>query len=811
MSMPVQPNAGAPPGPPSSVGPVEPGVETSPPLQLVQEVSQVTGAPPELVAAFLAFVAQHDPSGEVLKKVLSLPPQQLTELLQEFANSPAGQQAAGSPVQTRPGPEPPPPPEMSGPPPGPEMGGGPPPEMGGPPPGMGTPPGPTRAATEGDAPAPAPAAPAPTPKPKKVKQAPRVPDWEPAPLPKSKYGKTGPSYKTVIAHADEGADYYRDLFTAMQEWRDIYHGATDSTLKIDGKPADTYRGDRIVTRAQPITMASRIVGMSAPELNRIGIQVDPWADDDESKQAAQVVENFCRSFLDELYRLYGRRATYGDMQPPLPRKIAGLAAIEGGFGWRVMPDPEPASLSMPWQIEAVPMMELHPRPVATTRQVTCTLAEAYNYDEIRTLLPPPEEGDYLPYSEQTQVRLTTWTDEVWWCMTLDFPDKHLTRQLVERNGQTEYWIQKPVEHKLGRRIYIIPNPWDATPLGPSNADKVSRTRHLSRGIYAPIVETIRWVNKIVTALAKDVFKNVNPPKEWRLDPVMRAQYPGLFPEIDYDEAHEAGGNVVLGPNEGVKAIVNDLAATPSGQAFLQSMLGDLGDVAPPVMAGRGTAQSGFDRFQQSESAGALHIDPIITYLVGSLEYLFETILTDAVRLGTGKDRIIAALNYKVYAVRGSIKKAGYRAQMSPKDIKKAGPYVRVTFKKLSMTERMQLAQYNMMLVKDHFRSRATAMSEMGIDDIEREMAQMLAETTVQDPDVMKSLIRTALEQEAAQEEVGEDGVNWSRVTLNAYIEARQKETGGSPPAERGTPSPGAMPGQEAPSGSGPPPGMMGGS
>lgn len=665
------------------------------------------------------------------------------------------------------------------------------------------------------------------PKPRKVAAGPKkpkrradaAPPWEPDELPDPRYAD-GPDYKTVIAHAEEGRRYYNDLTEALQTWRDIWHMVDDDKTKLNREQTDDSAGDDIWhTRAQPTTMGKRIIGMTAPSLSRLGIQADPWDDTDECRASAQACENFARYALETVAREWNRRATSGDMRGPFDRVLSGLAAIEGGYGFRVMPNPK--RKSFPWDVEPVPLLELMPRPLSTTRQVECTLSEAYAYEELKALLPPPgEDAADPPYDGDSRVRLITWTDETHWCMVAEFAQPELAQKVKEsgRGKAGEYWIKKPKAHQLGRRIYLIPNPWDSDPLGPSSRDTKGRARYLSQGIYAPLVGTISFINKMVSAIGSDVFKQTLRPKKWKLDPTMRQASGGLLPSITqemYDQAHIAGGNVVLGPNEDVEDIVNDIAATQAGQAFLQSLLGDLGDVSPPVLGGRGAAESGFDRFQASQAAGVLHVDPIIEYHTTSIQYLLEVILVDLVRLGDGEGKIFAKLPYRAYrGGRGTTKRAGYMSTLTAKDVRRNGPYLQIKFKRDNLTEQMQLTQLMLLQVKEHLRARVSAMDELGIDDTERERMLMFTESALEAPDVIKAAIKAALTQAAAAEPENEDGsINEAALMLDALNQMEERQA--QQQAEKGLPgmpspagaAPSPMPGSPSP---GLPPTMGGG-
>jgi hypothetical protein len=154
----------------------------------------------------------------------------------------------------------------------------------------------------------------------------------------------------VVAHAEEGRRYFADLTAALQTWRDIWHMTEGDKTKFDRTQTDDGAGNDVWhTRAQPTTMAKRIIGMTAPSMERLGIQAAPWDDTDECRDAAQRCENFARHALETITRLWDRRATTGDVRGPFDRTLAGLATIEGGLGFRVMPNP--GSKQFPWDVE----------------------------------------------------------------------------------------------------------------------------------------------------------------------------------------------------------------------------------------------------------------------------------------------------------------------------------------------------------------------------------------------------------------------------------------------------------------------------
>jgi hypothetical protein len=115
-------------------------------------------------------------------------------------------------------------------------------------------------------------------RPKKVKK-PAAPTWAPPDLPKSKWAKGGPTHAQILDLAQEGREFYEGLTDAIQDWRDLYLQVEDTTT-LTGLQANPYQGQKAMPRAQQRLIAERYIGLTAPDLDRLGIQADPWDDSD---------------------------------------------------------------------------------------------------------------------------------------------------------------------------------------------------------------------------------------------------------------------------------------------------------------------------------------------------------------------------------------------------------------------------------------------------------------------------------------------------------------------------------------------------
>jgi len=238
-------------------------------------------------------------------------------------------------------------------------------------------------------------------------------------------------------------------------------------------------------------------------------------------------------------------------------------------------------------------------------------------------------------------------------------------------------------------------------------------------------------------------------------------------------------------------------ASPSGKALLEFISVMLGEMMPPVSAGRGQAASGADRFIAQQQAAALHVDPIINGMEQTIGYYLSLLTEGLYRKMTGKKPWFQGI-----PVRQRLRKAGDEAKgatltmLTPADIERCGTDITVRFKRYSVSERAQLASMLGQMVKDKFISRMSAMDELDITDYERETARQLFEAIYDDPDMVKTSIDALVEEQVDPPMNQQQRAKRRAVRIQrAWQKRQQAQMGprGNQPAPLGQTSPAAMP------------------
>lgn len=741
----------------------------------------VSGLPPELAA----LVATLPPAMQ--QQIAAAPPPMRLALLEQMLRSlpaPAGPPGAppgllgpdgmplppapapgnlppvgappGIPIGAMPGPGMPPPtmppPGMMGP-----MGPGGPPglpplPMGGPPPGampgpMGPPPEPP--------PPPAPplvagldaqralAAKSP------AKRYAEVPEFALPDLPENPWGADGPGEAQVLADYDLARRLFRDRDDAYAEILDIYY-LIDDTVKQDGKEVNEANGDVTVTRSQPATTANRTIGLTAPQQDRVTWHCKPYSDSPQCADDARMIANALHQWRDDDFARHYRMASNdGVIQPPLERLEAGLIVLEGTCPFWI--DLDPANKRNPHVYEPVAPHEVYPLSHATLRIQCVPLDQARALSEAVRAAFPVDEATGTGYAGDTQVELVTWTDDLWWAMLCTVGDPAVRKEAQDRGKAASCWIQEPARHDLGFRKLQYGAPPLGTPLSPLRTSSGSRpqtalqhSKYATRGILHEYVGAYKFMNRIMSAYATELFTEVVGRH------VITTPDPDNddIPDIEYGP----GGLTKKRPDQEIDTLPRDLAKSEVGRTFLQGLVDDLSSMAPPVIGGRGQAESGADRFAATQQAGALHVDPIIAMLQQHLQYLGTLRLEATLRKSKEEDGgWIGPLPVRTRLREEGSLAAPTMGVLDPAAIARNSTDCEVRFSRYSLPELLQLGALLSNLIKAKLMSRLTAMDKLDIEDPLRERLRIFVEEAMSDPEMVKTEITVALEEEAHPE------------------------------------------------------------
>jgi hypothetical protein len=766
---------------------------------IVQHIQAQTGAPPPLILRFLANLL-HARGEQAVLAFVQAPPQVQAQALRAFEATVAGPGAAPVPYGPQAGPP-------QGPPPMPMQGGanGPggiplPGNPGGQPAGPGVPGmgGPPPVGPMGMMPHPAELPPNVHPlrqpaqpreqAPVKAKE-PKWTPWQPPDLDKvnrnNPWAKRAPTWDEVQEFAERAERFWepRQRMIAEQQ-RIIYRRPVFEAA--DGTPINPAEGEIIHMRSKPARDFERYVSLSEPTQKRIRLQMKPRVAQVEAiKDAAQLVENYLRDQWARDEEAWGERASLGDAQPPLSRKIAYLLAAQGGIAWCYVWNDGPNQEAHPYIMVPIPWSEVYPlQGEATARITRLPLAEARAaYPEINKAYPRKSE-DKRPANypaDEAMVRLIGWGDVwgAWWCLAWDFEGGLPKRDSKRREQQR--WIVPPQPIKYGFPFYRI-QLYGATGAPALDDDKDERVRMTARGVLADRLGDIRIEDQFISAMATGAVKSIDPPGIGYLDPDVREVDEATGRIVPPEISTGIGKRSWLGIHEKYESIDASVTASRDMQGMLQMLGGDDADASPAVLAGRDAAPSGFARALGQEAASALIIDP--------LERATVSLLTTAFR-----DRVTLTYRALDEGLLTAITVPGNNGDqtLTAKDLGMAGPETVVSYRNENLAERLQLADFFIKLIHEGIIDKNNVRDELGLEEPERIEQAILRDKALELPPFQEALIEREIE--ATRDP-------W---ILDKFQRALARVQGPPPPQPGLASSPGVPP---SPGGTGPPPPPM---
>lgn len=665
-------------------------------------------------------------------------------------------------------PEPSPPPDMGMPPPMDPMMGGMPPEMAGmPPQAAPIPP----EAMAGMGPQTGGQGPVPPQQPKKKKA--NVPKYNPPPVKKVEK----PTLSGILDDAREGREYWRMRDERIRKDYDLYHLTYDNALFGD-RDATVLGGVVIHKRTQPNTLVNLITSLATAKNDKLQTELEPRANDDDYQNAAQDAEDFV---------LYSRECDedrwletqIGEM--PLPRKEAGLAALEGGFGWTWHIDTEDEE--HPFHYEVVPLSQLYDVGHACTRQYTLPLGKARKiHENIRKAYPLGERA----WDSNQLVRIIVHMDNegvyksiVWEDVSgrarSTFSDTYANSA---EDGESLQWIQKPERVNFGFRGYSY-MVWGGSPaemLQDSNSMH-NLVEFKGYGVLTMLRKTFRLMDLFISAVATGALRAVDPPlvaytDEANMGRIKRPDTrPNAFNRYNKDDK--------------VEPLVWAVSQNPDSMNLMNSLIAELQEVQSPALQGAGGV-SGVAQQLSTDQAAQQTVAPIID----AMEKWYSLM---------HKQRLILALRYsidtkynkddegeeKTYFDKFS--KKSYReeswgsyGELKPKDIQKAGVRVRVRYLNRNTQEEMAIAQMATQLTGAHLMSQETALRKMGVKDPKAELQRIFSDGAFMEPQVLKAVVETAVYNSGNEQLIQA----WEK----AFYAEMMKGAQGSQPAPQGTPS-----------------------
>lgn len=625
------------------------------------------------------------------------------------------------------------------------------------------------------------------PRPKKERDK-KAPEFQLRDLPKNRWGDKGPKYETVIKHKERAKERWKHRDIRIMEDIELYNGSRAAKFQM-GKLFDEASGDVLHVSSRPYQFVERIAGICTPTPDTLKVRVPPWSDDDDTRFAAQALQDWFLYTRECDEERWNRRGAAGDPRMRLSRQEAAMMALMGGVGFRV--DLVPEDKNHPVHYEVIPLDRLYPLPYAMLHITKGSLDEMRNtYPEIDEYYPPQDEGGP---SNDEQVEVIGWTDVydngrggLWHCIAWECGG--------EWGGQDEKkrgkWIKEPTRIDFGfpPYQYVI---WGGAPYW--SAQEVGEyERFRGMGILTQLRRAFKLMDSLTSAVATGAFKSVDPA-------TIRYYQPGTRKE-DMEALDTSSGATNYGyVGESVAPLMWEASASRDFQAIFSQIQAELSDLDSPLLKGYPGGESGYQQVQLNQSAGSVQIAPIMDALE-SLYQLANTLRAELViRKGVGDGREIDNLPYSSSGVGDystdyevAYEQQGMMRYITPKQVKLNGTRNHVRFERQSPQEQQMAWNMYAQAVQAKLLSAQEAMVRMGIPNPDRNLLRILQEAAVMNPKALDAMIGAAA--------LG----GGNRLFSYAWLKATEQEAqGGSPPAQPGVPSAPGSPGGGGPQGAPP--------
>lgn len=610
--------------------------------------------------------------------------------------------------------------------------------------------------------------PPPQPQPPQVQKAPAPPKYKAPPVPKL----AKPSYEQVLADAEAGREYWAQRDARIKADQDLYHLVYD-TEQLGGKDTTVIGGVVMHRRSQPHTLVNLVTSLCTAKNGKLQTEIEPRAEDDEYQQAAQDAEDAVLCWReDDEERWLETRIN----EPPLTRKEAGLAALEGGFGWSWTIDAE--NEECPFQYEIVPLSQLYDVGHACTRQYTLPLHQARaRFDAIKEYYPDDEKGRGWDPNQTCRIIIHADNAGVWRSMVWEeLPGRSRSKAKSVTGGSTldiqnkgEKWILEPEKVNFGFRYFSYMT-WGGSPAEPTINGESSIQRYKGAGVLTMLRKTFRLVDMWVSALTTGAIRAVDPSWVYETD----------SPNPREPDA-SAGGFIPIRKGDKLYPLAYEFAKNADASALIQSLLSELQDVSNPALMGQ-PGPSGIAQQISNDQASQQVVGPIIDALEKWYALQHKQRLILALRYSSdtkynkdsnGKDNTLFD-EYPKRKVGRATRGYGY---LKPGDIEKSGVRVTVRYTDRSTQEQLAIGQLVTQLTSAHLMSQETALRTMGTKDPRKEMERIFADGAYQDATVLKALVETAVYRSGNQDLINA----WNKAFYADMVKGQQ----GSQPADTG--------------------------
>lgn len=630
---------------------------------------------------------------------------------------------------------------------------------------------------------------------KKKKRAKSTPSFELDPLPiglmEKRWGRKGPKYATIVKHRSDAKNLWKDRDSRIELDINLYNGSWGGAEGIPmgprpGRPYNQAGGDIVHISSRPYAFTERVTAYCTWSGDRRplggGIDCPPWADDDDTINASQALEDWLIDGREQDENDWMERAATGDPRQPLPRMEAGGMALLGGAGFRIQFDPQ--RKRHPVWSEYVPINRIYTVPgVAIMYTEQMTLAEArVNFPEIDDYYPETNAADAPP--PDMQVTVTSWCDVyphgqggLWHAICWEAGDGKTGNWYdTQEEKKKEKWIKEPTRIDFGFPIYGV-TVWGGAPYFATQGI-AEYEKYRGMGCLTMLRRAFKLFDLLQSAIATQALKFADPA-------VIQYYLPGTKLTEMRRVSTVAGATNYAYVGEKVDPLVFSISGSPDGNAILQSIWQEISNLDSPLLGGGSNASSGFQQGLQTNAASTVQVNPIMD----ALEQYYQLINRRKIELliRKGEEGEIDKLPYPSRPVDDQFDSIypSFKS-LTPQMAKLQGTRNVVRYNRLDLVQQQMLWNMYGQAVQGKLINARDAMKAMGVQNPQRNLLRILQEAAVMNPKALEAMMGAAI--------MGGDNalfqIGWQQVLMaQSQGGGPQGAPGGPGGPPRGIPSP----------------------
>lgn len=558
--------------------------------------------------------------------------------------------------------------------------------------------------------------------------------------------REAPTLDEILDDARAGREFWAPRDERIRKDYALYHLEYDNRL-FGQRTSAVVGGTVLHRRSQPNTLVNLVTSLATAKNDQLTVEMEPRSDQEEYKSASQAAEDYVlySRECDEERWLETRVA-----EMPLPRKEAGLAALEGGIGWTWYIDPDDEE--HPIKYELVPLSQLYDLGDTCTRQYTVPLHKARReWDAIKKAYPA---GSKFDPNQLVRIIIHMDNDGIYKSVVWEEVGNPTRARYASNAGgfagstpsdkpsaenKDRQWIQKPQRVNFGFRgySYVV---WGGSPAEMLQGQERSHIAYKGYGVLTMLRKTFRLMDLFISAVATGALSAIDPAiyVETEEPDHLKIQRPDRKP----------GGFTVYPAGTKLNPLVWEVSKNADAMNLMNSLIAELADIQNPALSGAPGA-SGIAQQINTDQASQQVIGPLVDALEKWYALMHKQRLILALRYSdddNNKDDKGEAQTFFDSYVRRSYREPSYGeyGELRPKDIEMSGTRVKVRYHNKNTQEDMAIAQMVSTLTQAHLMSQETALRKMGVKNPQQELQRILADGAFMEPAVLKALVETAV-------------------------------------------------------------------